>query len=166
MWSRTLRRLTLFHRNCLLSLPLGWTASSALSGWSSTLQSHLTWFPTQLSHGALGQAVVLGLPPPSGYVITQKLPAVPQPHTEFPNKTCENSCDGNSGHCWQPCGCRAHGQALEASCSRCEWSLHGHCLWDIPRKRPPWNVRGSMLLFWLRPNQMESKCLLSLVFWA
>lgn len=102
MWSRTLRRLTLFHRNCLISLPLGWTASSALSGWSSTLQSHLTWFPTQLSLGALGQAVVLGLPPPSGYVITQKLPAVPQPHTEFPNKTCENSCDGNSGHCWQP----------------------------------------------------------------
>lgn len=63
-------------------------------------------------------------------------------------------------------GCRAHGQALEASCSRCEWSLHGHCLWDIPRKRPPWKVRGSTLLFWLRPNQMESKCLLSLVFWA
>lgn len=86
----------------MLSLPLGWTASSALSGWSTTLQSHLTWFPTQLSHGSLGQAVVLGLPPPSGYVITQKLPAVPQPHTEFPNKTCENSCDGNSGHCWQP----------------------------------------------------------------
>ena len=42
----------------------------------------LTW--------VLGKAVVLGLSPPPGYAITQKLPAAPKPHTEFPNKTCEN----------------------------------------------------------------------------
>lgn len=111
----------------------------------------------------LGQAVVLGLPPPPGYAITQKLPAVPQPHTEFPNKTCENSCGGSSGHCWQQQGAQCTGrQALEAQLLQM-WVEPGQTLsLGCIQERSPWKLWGPMLFFLTPSKPNGAKYLLSL----
>lgn len=66
-----------------------------------------------------------------GYAITQKLPAVPKPHTEFPNRTCENRSpvapSATFGNCpvhSAPAGSRGP----DAPQPRCEGSLGRHCL--------------------------------------
>lgn len=110
------------------------------------------------SLGSWGKAVVLGLSPPPGYAITQKLPAAPKPHTEFPNRTCENRSPvaplATFGNCLCP-----------RSTSRLSSPRHSPL--QVQRKpgqtlslrhiqeRSAWEPTDSMCFFWLHLNQME-----------
>lgn len=87
-----------------------------------------------------------------------KLPAAPKPHTEFPNKTCENrspvAASATFGKCTRP---RSTSRLLSPRRSplQMQRSLDGHCLWGVSRKDLPGELIGSVFFFWLHPSQME-----------
>lgn len=110
------------------------------------------------SLGSLGKAVVLGLPPPPGYAITQNLPAAPKPHTEFPNKTCENRSPVAASATFGNCPCPRSTSRL-LSPRRCPLQMQTKPGWTLSlrpiQESSARELMDSVLFFWLHPNQME-----------
>lgn len=108
--------------------------------------------------GSLGKAVVLGLPPPPGDAITQKLPAAPKPHTEFPNKTYENrspvAASAAFGNCPCPWSTSRLSSPRHSPLQRPTKPGQTLCLRHI-QERAARDLVDIMFFFWLHPNQME-----------
>lgn len=108
------------------------------------------WLPVLPSLRSLGKAVVLGLPPPPGYAITQKLPAAPKPHTEFPNKTCENRSPVAALATFGNCSCPQSTSRLE-SLRHSPLQMQTRSGWTLSlrpiQERLAWNLRDLMFSF-------------------